>query len=115
MLKVVGGDKLIDSLRKYHDEAQVSPRMEVGYAAPYAVHVHEDLTMSHRVGQAKFLEQPLKLYKEKIKELIRIGVRQRNMRDGLRQAGEFLKKESQKLVPVDTGILKASAYVKVVG
>src|SRR6059036_477727 len=33
-----------------------------GPAAPYAVIVHEDLTVTHKVGQAKYLETPLKLH-----------------------------------------------------
>ena len=31
-----------------------------GAAAPYAVFVHEDMTKRHPVGQAKFLEEPLR-------------------------------------------------------
>jgi hypothetical protein len=31
-----------------------------GEGAPYAFYVHEDLEAFHRVGQAKFIEQPLR-------------------------------------------------------
>lgn len=30
-----------------------------GPAAPYALHVHEDLEAFHKVGEAKFIERPL--------------------------------------------------------
>jgi hypothetical protein len=33
--------------------------VEVGYSAPYAAAVHEDLEAQHPTGQAKFLEQPV--------------------------------------------------------
>jgi hypothetical protein len=32
-----------------------------GPAAPYALKVHEDLRTSHEVGEAKYLEKPMKL------------------------------------------------------
>lgn len=38
-----------------------------------------------------------------------------NMERGLIKAGQFLKMKSQEVVPVDTGALKASAFVKKIG
>lgn len=35
-----------------------APTILVGYAAPYAVHVHERTEIPHRIGQAKYLEEP---------------------------------------------------------
>jgi len=35
--------------------------VEVGYVAFYAVYVHERLELRHKVGKAKFLEDPLKI------------------------------------------------------
>lgn len=34
--------------------------VEVGYGTDYAPRQHEDVSLRHRVGQAKFLEQPAK-------------------------------------------------------
>ena len=38
------------------EESDTRMVVELGYTAPYAGRVHEDLSMSHRVGEAKFLE-----------------------------------------------------------
>jgi hypothetical protein len=34
------------------------PMLEVGYQAEYAIVQHEELEYHHRIGQAKYLEQP---------------------------------------------------------
>ncbi len=48
--------------------------VEVGYGTDYAIYVHERTELRHRVGKAKFLEDPLKrninLYRQWFKELV---------------------------------------------
>lgn len=54
------------------------PSVTVGFEEEYAIYVHENLEAHHDVGQAKFLEQPLKEnadryaehVKNKVQELI---------------------------------------------
>lgn len=83
----------------------------VGYfGVGYAVYVHENKEVHHPNGQAKFLEQP---YREKAGEIAaRIAKTAKltgSLLKGLLVGGLFLQRESQKLVPVDTGHLKGSA------
>jgi hypothetical protein len=41
-------------------ESGSNPSVIVGFEEEYAIYVHENLEANHDVGQAKFLEQPLK-------------------------------------------------------
>lgn len=106
----------------------------VGYTAAYALYVHEapgKLRGKPRGaskkgkgyrghfwdpqgrGQPKFLEQPAR---EKEPELIKVVRTAAASGVGLQQAlylaGLRLQRESQQLVPVDTGNLKASAFTR---
>ena len=91
-----------------------APSVQVGYTQDYAVRVHEDLEMRHpNGGQAKFLEEPAR----RLNNDGTLGrIVQRSLRRGdplalaLMEAGLKVQAESQKLVPVDTGALKASAF-----
>lgn len=86
----------------------------VGYTAAYAIHVHENLQAYHRVGQAKFLEQPAReLGPEMAGDVRRIMKQGKTLTTALLVAGLRLQRESQKLVPIDTGALRASAFTRV--
>lgn len=79
------------------------------------LHVHENLQMFHRVGRAKFLEQPAR-------ELQNDGTLRRIVDEGRKQgltlaqcllrAGLRIQRDSQLLVPVRTGNLRASAFTR---
>ena len=56
-----------------------------GPGAPYAVVVHEDLTKRHPVGQAKYLEIPLRARIAGMRNVLAM-----RMRDGIRQAFQRL-------------------------
>lgn len=85
----------------------------VGYTAAYGVHVHENLTAYHPVGQAKFLEEPARLLQPRLKdEIFEQLKRGRTMAQALLVAGLRLQRESMKLCPVDTGALRASAFTR---
>lgn len=87
----------------------------VGYEANYAVHVHENLQAHHENGQAKFLEQPAREKRPQITEIIIDAMHKgKNLIQSLLLGGLYLQRESQKIVPVDTGNLKASAFTRVV-
>jgi len=58
-----------------------------GAAAPYAVVVHEDLTKRHTVGQAKYLELPLKARLAGMAAVVR-----QRVNDATRQAIQRLRK-----------------------
>lgn len=88
--------------------------LNVGYDAPYAMRVHEDLAAPRRSGQAKFLETPMRenagLYRSMIWGLMKKGM---SLKDAVRTVGEHLKAASQDLCPVLTGRLRASAFVRI--
>lgn len=86
----------------------------VGYTAAYAVYVHEDLTAKHKPGkQAKFLEGPARWLRNELQRIIAENLnRGRTVSQSLLMAGLRLLRESQKIVPVDTGHLKASGFVR---
>lgn len=88
----------------------------VTYKAPYALRQHEDLTLEHpNGGQAKFLETPMRLYRKDITKMIKNGVAEGlTLREATLAAANWLMEESKKLVPVDTGVLKNSAEVKII-
>jgi len=112
------------------------PSVVVGYNAAYALYVHENLEMKwagkKRTGkhpdgakakgrywdpqgraQSKFLEQPARENERQITAIV-INTLQagKTMLEGLFLGGLFLQRTSQKLVPVDTGNLKGSAFTE---
>jgi hypothetical protein len=90
------------------------PNVVVGYTAAYAVYVHENLEAHHDNGQAKFLEQPARTMTRELTERIRADVKAGvSLQESLLAAGLLLQRESQKLVPVDTGNLRASAFTRI--
>ena len=117
MPELTGFDRVILSFRDRARRAgKARTSLMVGYSAPYAVYVHEDLQARHTNGQAKYLEQPQREYAERMALMVRESVaRGKPLQEALLEAGNFLLEESRKLVPVDTGRLKASGFVKVEG
>jgi len=85
----------------------------VGYTAAYALYVHENLEARHPNGQARFLVEPLRRLEGRIAaglaDDVRAGLR---LDQALLRQGLYLQAESQRLVPVDTGALKASAFTR---
>lgn len=87
------------------------PEVTVGYTASYAIFVHENLEARHTVGQAKYLEQPFRQIEPTIsRRLIENMLRGMELGQALYVVGLLLQRESQLLVPVDTGNLKGSAF-----
>lgn len=116
MGKVKGADKLIALMRKKHARvnSDATKQIEVGYSASHAIHVHENLEVHHDSGQAKFLEQPLRQMRSRLqREILQDTKRGVPLGEALRRAGEKLLRVSQKLVPVDTGELRSSGYVRI--
>ena len=113
MAKVEGLKEVIAAL-KAKDKHGRAGRVVVGYSAEYAVHVHENLEVYHRVGQAKYLEQPARQYAGEISKLVRDALAKGfTLVQALFMGGLRLQRESQLLVPVDTGYLRSSAFTRV--
>ena len=106
---------LITKLRNRADESKKKDpgKFTVGYGAPYAVYVHENLNAVHPHGQAKFLEKPAREMQSDLANTITttakagLGLQVANQK-----AAVQLLEASQELVPVDTGTLKASGFVR---
>lgn len=84
----------------------------VGYTQDYAVYVHEDLTATHKEGkQAKFLEEPFRTNQPIINKLIADTYKETGDLELAIMTGALrLLRESQMVVPVDTGALRASGF-----
>lgn len=89
-------------------------RINVGYSAPYAMAVHEDLTVPHKNGKAKFLEGPARrLAPEMDRVIFETLKRKKGLKEALTNAGNVLLAASLKEVPVDTGRLRDSHYLEI--
>ena len=119
-MKVENVDKVLEKLRQLASQQFTSGKeakgcsVIVGYTAKYALYVHEMVGWRHKSGkQAKYLEQPARAMR---KQLARIVVDAMRRGVGLLQAlylaGLALQRASQKIVPVDTGNLKGSAFTR---
>ena len=110
----VEGLKGIQTALRARAAAGRSVSVSVGYTAAYALYVHENLEARHPVGQAKFLEQPARELSAELgrvaAEAVAAGV---GLKDALLLAGLRLQRESQLLCPVDTGVLRNSAFTEV--
>ena len=90
---------------------EVHADVTVGYTQTYSLIVHENLTANFRVGQAKYLEQPAREMKQTFAQVITSAVKKgAKLLAALLMGGLRLQREAQKLTPVDTGALKASAF-----
>jgi len=110
---IKGVAKLLPKLKKLEMEvkAQNGATVVVGFTQSYALYVHENLEAYHRVGSAKFLEGAANQLQSTLRRIIDSVVLQTNdLRKALLTAGLRLQREAQKLTPVDTGALKASAF-----
>lgn len=115
MIQVEGFKQLLDKL---HGLRQLSKkyriRVVVGYEAEYAVHVHEDLDAFHDNGQAKFLEEPMRLMRRALADSIKRDLlRGESPEAAFMRAGLTLQVTSQTLVPVRTGNLRDSAFTRI--
>ena len=112
-VQMSGGKKLRAFIEGESRKHAKGGRVQVGYSKNYAIWVHELTHLNHKVGQAKFLEQPMRQYHREILDIVarKVG-NHRSLDDALFAAGQFLLSKSQEIVPVDTGALKASGFVR---
>ena len=114
-------NKLIRKIKnlKSESKAKDTGTVIVGYTAEYAMPVHENLVAFHKPGtQAKYLEQPYRemLNSGEMQTIIVKTTRQtKSVRKGMLVAGLRLQAKSQKIVPIDTGFLRSTAFTRVEG
>lgn len=111
-VEIRGVTKVLDELRMRAVKAE-GGSVIVGFSTNYAIFVHENLQARHPVGQAKFLEQPFREMRQELFSLIGEAMKKgATMLQGLLIAGLRLQREAQLLTPVDTGLLRNSAFTR---
>jgi hypothetical protein len=125
-MKLAGLNPLKAQLTTLGKKYKATNSVAVGYGAFYAVYVHENLEVNHPIhskpgrkrgldctGQAKFLEQPLRqnrsFYIKEFKEM----VKDYSVNRAIEHVAVTLLEDSRELVPVDTGNLHRSGYVRI--
>lgn len=114
-IMLLGATKVVSQLKGQSLSGNSYLTVRVGYATPYAIYVHENLSANHpNGGQAKYLEQPSRLLRQEMRDVIAKKLRQKKaLHDALVAAAKLLYDASRLLVPVDTGRLKNSAFIEV--
>jgi hypothetical protein len=103
----------LDKLRRYCQENRGKDvSIVIGYSQSYALEVHERTDVKRRVGQSKFLEEAARSLEPEIRDSLRRAGREK-MPEAMLKAGLLIQRESQKLCPVDTSALRASAFTTV--
>jgi hypothetical protein len=134
---VVGLDKLIAKMKQKIKEAKAwdDISVNVGYSAPHAAFVHEDLEALHGAAynaahekdfaagrdvprrpqeQAKYLEDPSRRLRDDMATIVRDSLKSGDLiAKALYKAGAYLLEASKELVPTDTGELMDSGFVRV--
>jgi hypothetical protein len=116
MPQIVGLDKVLGALQKKATEAKaMNLRVDVGYSASYSTLIHEDLERQHpHGGSAKFLETPAREMESELAAIVQNALKEgKTMEEALMLSGQALLVASQALVPVQTGNLLRSGYVRV--
>jgi hypothetical protein len=109
--EVTGVSKVVARLKDRYIKGKAKPALVMGYAAPYALIVHEDTT---RKEGSKFLEEPLRrLEKQMVQSIEEETKRTRNLEQAIKNGAEIVMEESQKLVPVLTGRLRDSKFIRI--
>jgi hypothetical protein len=114
-LKLSGVGKIRAQLKRRGTAAR-SYRATVGYDAPYAIFVHENLEANHpRGGQAKFLEEPARVQSKEFSRIFTNTMRRKGMtlKEAVKAVADYWLSESLKLVPIDTGFLYLSGFSQV--
>lgn len=112
--KVEGTDAIVAqfvAMAKDPKRRDVSGR--VGYAAPYALVVHERQDVYHPNGEAKFLEKAIRRHQADVSRSIAADLKKGlPLRSAVLNALRKLKEASDAMVPVKTGYLLRSGFVK---
>lgn len=129
--QVHGLSQLQVQLTKYANKArrETKRKVLVGFSAPYAAYVHENVEMVLRGlprpsgrgvywgphGQAKFLEEPARTLRAQIAARIaQVTKSTHSVTRGMYSGGVLLRDAAKARVPVEYGELRDSAYVVVI-
>ena len=111
--KVIGIPELNAKLKALANRSLVQDTgaVIVGYTQHYAIYVHE-IPMRHKEGKFwKYLETPFRTLAPQIPTIVETVYRySSSLLKGLLVAGLRIQRDSMKIVPIDTGALRASAF-----
>ncbi len=86
----------------------------VGFTAAHATLVHEDLSRTYRNGEAKFLQKAINLNIADVDTIVEAELKAgKTMKQAMYKSGEFVLSDAQAIVPVDTGELRDSGFIRV--
>ena len=114
-LMLFGDKKVIAKLQSKSLTGNAYFTLKVGFDTEYAVRIHEDLSLNHpNGGQAKYLEQPAREFRREMMEIVRtyLARKKRSLEDATLAAGRFLLEKAKELVPVLSGRLRDSGFVR---
>lgn len=113
---VEGGGQVVSALKARSLKGKKRVELACGYTAPYAVFVHGDMEAFHPVGNAKFLEGPMRRGRGQMGKIVVEVLRSKHsLEDAVLAAAEWLKDASQAEVPVDTGWLRDGWFMSADG
>lgn len=118
MAKVVqidGVGRLITKLKAMIAKAKrENVTYRVGFTASYAIYVHEDMTARHAAGtRAKFLEEPARGKQHEMRTIVKESMRRGlTLSQAVHAAALYLIGEAMEIVPVKTGNLRGSWFVR---
>lgn len=116
-VKKVGTGWSLPQFRKFQEDIKRGGERQTvvaGYRAHYAVYQHENLQYKHAPGRrAKFLERAIRENKKNLMFLIRDYLQARRDVPGmLMVAGRFILNASNVTIPLDTGFLRDSEFMR---
>lgn len=107
--------RIIEQRKEAAKKAVELSVVRVGYTAAYAIYVHERTELYHKVGQAKFLEQPMRTEAAEMARIVAVTMeRTKDIKASHIEAAKHLVMVSLPLVPVATGFLKGSWSIEAV-
>lgn len=110
---VKGAEKLKEQLAARSLRGRKTLAVQFGYRAKYAVFVHEDPFAHHPVGKWRYLADPLRRGRGQMGKIMkRELLRKRSLESAVFAALEWLREASQDEVPIDTGFLHDSWFVR---
>jgi hypothetical protein len=113
-VRITGQAQFLKNIRTHKIKGQTHVRVQVGYTAPYAIYVHENVHAVHpHGGQSKFLEAAYRRNLKILLDVIAMKLRaKRGLVAAMAAAGKLLLHESKKLCPKDTGYLQSTGYYR---
>lgn len=116
VVKVIGIEEVNAKLQALANRSMKKDNgtVVVGYTQRYAIYVHE-VQARHKEGkQWKFLEAAVRRLAPQIPKIVEtVYWYSQSLVKGLIVAGLRIQRDSMKIVPIDTGALRASAYTAV--